>query len=270
MSKRVWSMAVVGLVLSLPAASFATGAGAGDRNGKPVPSVARVPESEVPFLAVNDAVDRVNKVLADQGIAEQVALSVTYAPDGITAYTQIPADNAALQLAGKASAPISFTVQATKYGIEELTKEGARLSLEPGVAWAGPADDYSGVQVSLQSDFGTLADRGIESAYPLIQAESSSPAPAARHDDIKPVYGGALVTNNVTGTSCSAGIGVAVGGVLGFTIAEHCDTGTYHGWGNSQNVGTAYQSGAASASKDIRFVQANATSGRIWTELSPR
>lgn len=266
MLKRARSVAAVGLVLLLPAAAYAAGERTATEPTKPAVTSGGIPESERPYLAVNDAVDRVNRVLDAQAIADQVALSVTYDPDSITAYTQIPADSAAMRLAAKASAPILLTVQPTKFSVEQLTKEGARLSRqEPGVASAGPTDDYSAVQVSLRSSSDTLAGLGIKSVYPLVQVASSSPAVANRSDDVKPVYGGALVTNNVTGTSCSSGIGVSVGGVQGFTIAEHCDTGTYHGWGNSSNVGTAYSSGAASAAKDIRFVQANATSGRIWT-----
>lgn len=139
------------------------------------------------------------------------------------------------------------------------------MSRDPAIAWVGPTDDFSAVQVSLRSDQASRTSQDVESRFPVLMAEPTNLVETNRNNDAKPVYGGALIRNNTTGTICSVGIGVNVNGVLGWTTAQHCAAGTYAGRDSGLNVGTAYSNGPADAGHDIRFAKANTSSPRVWT-----
>ena len=253
------------LVLSTPPALL-TEASADARKGetKPTPTAAWVPESEKPYLAVNAAVSRVNEALAAAEATDEVSLSVTYGPDSIVAHTPTVGD------VGRPSAREGSKRSCrTRGSADQVPGRGVdrgecTVVTGPAYRLVGPTDDFS-ARSSLRSDQASRTSQDVESRFPVLMAEPTNLVETNRNNDAKPVYGGALIRNNTTGTICSVGIGVNVNGVLGWTTAQHCAAGTYAGRDSGLNVGTAYSNGPADAGHDIRFAKANTSSPRVWT-----
>lgn len=249
------------ILMSVLAAPIARGAD--ETPGlKPTPGTTSVPDGQAEYAAANDAITRVNEVLGRNGVTSDVALEVVYAPDELIAHTQLPANSSPMVQAAEAAAPIAFSIHRTEFPVGRLLAEARRLANQPGVSYASPTEDYDGVLVSLREGEGTTVP---DSDFPLDVAEPSDIVPASRNADTKPVYGGALLKHNTANVVCSAGIGVKVGGELGFTTAQHCPIGTYSGYNSGVNLGTSNSGHAASAKTDTRFVRAGTWSRNVWT-----
>ncbi|HVX56771.1 MAG TPA: hypothetical protein VHA37_03495 [Candidatus Saccharimonadales bacterium] len=226
-------------------------------------------EADSNIQTANDQSDAVQEIIDAANLKDDVALSISYDPDVLTirTKTEIPAR---LKTAVAVAAPRLSVVWATSdFDVSALNTEAARVAGLPGVTYAGPNDDYSGLKVGVQpaprSGATKLSQAQVSAltSYPVTIETTSSMMEASRDSDVPPPWGGALLINEATGATCTAGIPVLYDGSKhGITTADHCGNAEFMSYAGT-HLGTTVPA-HMNIGHDIQIVHTAGATEYAW------
>lgn len=212
--------------------------------------------------AEDESLSSAQQLLQKLGVDDSVASSVSYDDNVLTIFADASIQELVRSTLGSKVGVLAVQYAKSPFSVSELTLEGQRIASLNGVAWAGPNDDFSGLDVGIRDESITRTGEKL-SAYPLTLVPAPDPiVPASRDRTGSPVKGGSLITHTSSRETCSSGIQIGfTGGGRGFTTAAHCRTGAWEG-ANGWNLGST--NGTVSQTNDIQIINASSFNGLMY------